>query len=228
MHSTPTSPTKERINTAVGIAGSVCILLCILGISFLDSEETDTGLPSTIKTEREATLIDHGKAEQKKLQVTEWVDAEDKIARVPIETAIDLVLEKFESEGNILFSGGDAPAVGTKLSTGPFTLAKIPPLAQDPERDAEIIALSKDPTILEAGFKQYQPFCMQCHGGPEMPGDGPSVLFDNKWYYSPSPSQMEQLIWKGILEKGMPPWEGILSPEATGAIVAYIIANQAD
>lgn len=226
MHTEEPSPKKERINSLIGLSGTAIMIFCVLGVSFLKSDETESSTSLAVVEQREATLEALRKKEDQGAMLTAWINEEEKIARIPIESAVDLVLDKVESEGNITFSGKAAPTVGTKLSTGPFTLAKIPPLSQDDARDAEILALTEDSQQVEEGYYQYEAYCLQCHGGPDMPGEGPTVLFDGEWYYAATPSQMEQLLLKGIIEKGMPPWEGILPAEVTGVLVAYLLANQ--
>ncbi|MGB0371275.1 MAG: c-type cytochrome [Opitutales bacterium] len=228
MHSEETSPKKERLLTLTGLSGSALILLTIFGVSFLKSDDGDASMPPATKLQREETLASHVAKAKRDAGKVEWINPEEKIARIPIDSAVDLVLAKVEDSGNISFAGKAAPTVGTKLSTGPFTLVEIPPLAQDDARDAELLAWSKDAEKVEEGFYQYEAYCLQCHGGPDMPGEGPTVLFDNEWYYAATPSQMEQLLWKGIIEKGMPPWEGVLPAEVTGVMVAYLLANQAE
>lgn len=227
MHDETSSPSQERTYSALGIGGTVLLfgsVIAIFGLPGPFSEEATPVLP--LAESREAALIEHQEKAAREAKVTQWANAEDKIARIPVADAIDLVIEKFESTGNISFAGDAVPLVGSKLTSGPFTLAEIPPLAQDDARDAELIEMSKDPEIVEEGYYQYEAYCLACHGGPGMPGEGPTVLFDGEWYYSKTPSQMEQITWKGILEKGMPPWEGVLTPEVTGPIVAYLLANQ--
>ena len=226
-HETIPSPKKQALYAAWSIPGTGLLIVLIVIIANLQKGDPSQELKAAIAEEREKTLNVLQSKARRDAALVEWTDSEEKIARIPIQSAIDIVLKKIEDSGNISFHGAAAPLIGTKLSTGPFTLVDIPPLAQDESRDAELIEWSQDSEIISKGEAQYGTYCLQCHGGPDMPGEGPALLFDGEWYYASTPSQMEQLLWKGIIQKGMPPWEGILSAEVTGQIVAYILRNQA-
>ena len=227
LHDESSSPSQEKLNTTLGVAGTALLFASVIAIFGMPGPFSPKSAPVvTIADAREAVLVEHQEKAAREAKVTQWANTEDKIARIPVAAAIDLVVKKFETIGNVSFAGDAVPTVGSKLTTGPFTLVEIPPLAQDNARDAELLELAKDPEAVEEGYYQYEAYCLACHGGPNMPGEGPTVLFDGEWYYSPTPSQMEQLIWKGIIEKGMPPWEGVLPPEVTGQLLAYMLANQ--
>jgi len=94
------------------------------------------------------------------------------------------------------------------------------------QRDAALLAAAKDPAVIKSGKATYVGLCQSCHSDAKAKGDSPSNLFDGKWYHGSRPSAIEQTIQKGVLEKGMPPWNAVLPPEDVTAVTAYLLSAQ--
>ena len=218
----------DRYATPLGIVGIAALLLYMLWLVSLIGAD-DTEALAYIPEEREALLANILRDGERKLEL----GATDGSVTISMETAAKLV-ELRANSGEPLFGIDAQSAAAVASATGGLTvdprypLAEIPEIPDTPERNAELIELAKDVEQVEAGEMNFQALCMQCHGGPDLPGDNPTVIFDDRWFYVNTPSQIETLLYKGILEKGMPPWEGVLTPEMSGQIVAYILANKRD
>lgn len=90
------------------------------------------------------------------------------------------------------------------------------------EIDEETLAgFVENPAMVQAGAAHYSAFCANCHG-PEGQGlIGPN-LTDSYWIHGGTNVDLFDVISTGVLDKGMPPWEGALSPEERGELVAFI------
>lgn len=93
-------------------------------------------------------------------------------------------------------------------------------------RDAELLASARKPEIVGVGKEIYAGLCKACHGEETVQGDSPSNLFDSKWHHGGKPSEIEAIVAKGLLEKGMPAWGEVLPAEDLGAVVAYLLSVQ--
>ncbi len=87
------------------------------------------------------------------------------------------------------------------------------------EEDLQKIA--SDNKAIELGKVQYQAKCAACHGGVGEGSIGPN-LTDKYWIHGGKLTQVLGVIRKGVLEKGMPAWGGVLSADESTALVAYI------
>lgn len=109
--------------------------------------------------------------------------------------------------------------------------AARPRAAADPKpavegRDAELLAASRDVEIVKVGKEIYAGLCKACHGEENVQVDSPSNLFDAKWHHGSRPSEIEGVVLRGILEKGMPAWGEVLPAEDVAATVAYLLSLQ--
>lgn len=72
-----------------------------------------------------------------------------------------------------------------------------------------------------AGQALFSANCAACHG-PDGGGlIGPN-LTDDYWIHGPTNQDIYRIITEGVLDKGMTPWESVLSPEERAHLVAYI------
>ncbi len=83
-----------------------------------------------------------------------------------------------------------------------------------------------DPELVEKGRAVYAAFCLACHGAEDVAIESPSNLFDREWHYGNEPEQIERSIRKGILEKGMPAWDQMITDEDIDSLVAYLLSFQ--
>lgn len=72
----------------------------------------------------------------------------------------------------------------------------------------------------------YTELCAGCHG-PDMNGkDNIPSLTDSKWLYGGTSQAIQNSIARGIVPKGMPAWEGVLSPKEIAQMAAYILKHK--
>ena len=94
----------------------------------------------------------------------------------------------------------------------------------DEPDEAELIAKSTDSSRIEAGKNEYMVKCMACHGNLGQGLIGPN-LTDEYWIHGDgSITQIMEVVNKGIPEKGMPPWEGLIPPEMIENVVFYVVS----
>ncbi len=87
--------------------------------------------------------------------------------------------------------------------------------------EAELVAFVKDPERKKSGAAVYQGRCASCHGAQGQGGIGPN-LTDDYWLHGAKMTEILTTISKGVLDKGMPPWESMLKPEEVHAVTAYV------
>jgi len=68
----------------------------------------------------------------------------------------------------------------------------------------------------------YQNLCASCHGGGNFKVGVGGSLTDREWKYGESDSEILQSITNGLPEKGMVPFDNVLSKEQLRAMVVYI------
>lgn len=73
----------------------------------------------------------------------------------------------------------------------------------------------------EAGAVHYQAICAACHGDQGQGSIGPN-LTDAYWIYGHSNLDLYEAITVGFPDRGMPPWDAVLSPEERGEVVAFL------
>ncbi|HEY0944280.1 MAG TPA: cytochrome c [Opitutaceae bacterium] len=118
-----------------------------------------------------------------------------------------------------------AAATALLFTAVAFTTAKDE--ASGGNRDAELVAASKDTALVNQGREAYASFCKSCHGEEKgQSSDAPSNLFDAKWYHGARPSEVEHTVLSGIMDKGMPGWGEVLPAEDTTALTAYLLSFQ--
>jgi cytochrome c oxidase cbb3-type subunit III len=96
--------------------------------------------------------------------------------------------------------------------------------------DASLWKMSLNPAFVEAGKATYNANCSVCHL-PTLRGKsensvaiGPD-LTDTRWIHGGKPTQVYDLISKGVLAKGMPTWGPVLGPKKISEVTAYILSK---
>lgn len=97
------------------------------------------------------------------------------------------------------------------------------PVPEDTEEDLQALLAKND--VLEAGKSAYVGKCAACHG-PELQGlIGPN-LTDEYWLHGKGRAlDIMAVIRNGVLEKGMPPWDGQMSHDEIKAVTAFIVSK---
>jgi len=72
-----------------------------------------------------------------------------------------------------------------------------------------------------AGEVLFSANCAMCHGNAGEGLIGPN-LTDEFWVHGNSPTDIFRVISEGVLEKGMTPWESILTVNERAQLVAYV------
>lgn len=121
------------------------------------------------------------------------------------------------------FAGG--PSLDEELST---KLSKIESVQQEAEvtmgtkSEEYYTALLDNNQALEEGRAEFVAKCAACHGAQGQGIIGPN-LTDEYWIHGDGriPSMLKT-INEGVVEKGMPPWQGVIAPEIIEKIAAYV------
>lgn len=77
------------------------------------------------------------------------------------------------------------------------------------------------PEMVARGQTVFAEKCFMCHGPQGQGLIGPN-LTDNFWLHGNTSADILKVIQKGVPDKGMVPWEAVLSPEDQIAAVAFI------
>ncbi|RMF65281.1 MAG: nitrogen fixation protein FixP [Bacteroidetes bacterium] len=87
--------------------------------------------------------------------------------------------------------------------------------------EATLAAYVADPARVEAGAAHYAAQCAACHGDKGQGLIGPN-LTDKYWLHGNTNMDLYNVITNGVLDKGMPPWEAVFTPEQRAELVAFI------
>lgn len=89
--------------------------------------------------------------------------------------------------------------------------------------DEQVLADKDDPAQLAAGRQVFATNCIACHGPLGQGVIGPN-LTDKYWIHGGKPSQIAQTIIKGVPDKGMVTWGGVLSNDQIKQVAAYVVS----
>lgn len=90
---------------------------------------------------------------------------------------------------------------------------------------ADYATAAKDPAVLAEGKATFDTTCAPCHGQFGQGVVGPN-LTDDFWIHGATVQDVDHVIAKGVMEKGMPAWGEILGPTKVKQVIAYIISLQ--
>lgn len=86
----------------------------------------------------------------------------------------------------------------------------------------DLNAVMNDPARIAAGKTIFAGKCASCHGNEAQGLIGPN-LTDKFWIHGTGkPEEIVQTVTKGVLDKGMPPWEAQLKTTEIHSVVAFI------
>lgn len=88
---------------------------------------------------------------------------------------------------------------------------------------ASLLALSQDPGAAAEGKTAFAQNCAACHGDKAEGKIGPN-LTDDAWLHGGSPEEVYKTISKGVVEKGMPGWEGTLGGARVQRLTAFVLS----
>jgi len=88
--------------------------------------------------------------------------------------------------------------------------------------EAELVALSHDPSRLAAGKTEFTTVCAACHR-PDGGGNIGPNLTDDFWIHGGKPLEILHTVTVGVPDKGMPAWGQVLKPELVASVAAYVL-----
>ena len=115
------------------------------------------------------------------------------------------------------------PNLDTELATDMAAISQLKTTAAANAPKVDIKTVIGDPNHIQNGAAIYAGKCASCHGDKGQGLVGPN-LTDKAWIHGTAPDAMITTIAKGVLDKGMPPWEGILKEDEIQSLVAFIIS----
>ena len=118
---------------------------------------------------------------------------------------------------------------GTEVVNAEMAKIESTRLASAKLDDASLWKMSVNPTFVAAGKATYISNCAACHLAT-MRGKSESAvaigpdLTDTSWIHGGKPTEVYELITKGVLAKGMPAWGPVLGAKKITEITAYIMS----
>lgn len=109
-----------------------------------------------------------------------------------------------------------------KIETERLTVAKVD--------DASLWKMSQNPAFVDAGKAVYTANCVACHlpslrGKSESPAAIGPDLTDTSWVHGGKPTEIHDLITRGVLAKGMPTWGPVLGAKKISEVTAYLLSK---
>ena len=117
-----------------------------------------------------------------------------------------------EGGASVGVAGAEAP------TSAPAAEASPPPAA------APVPAAVQGPPEVVAGATVYNDKCVACHG-PELKGGVGPDLTDTTWIHGGDLASIKATITKGIPEKGMITWGGILSDAEIHNVASFVLSK---
>ncbi len=87
--------------------------------------------------------------------------------------------------------------------------------------DENTVKLVHDPAIIASGQAIFKTNCVACHGEHAQGNVGPN-LTDDYWLHGGKINNLFKTVKYGVLTKGMPTWEKVLSPKQISDVVNYV------
>jgi cytochrome c oxidase cbb3-type subunit 3 len=96
--------------------------------------------------------------------------------------------------------------------------------------DTSLWKMSQNTTFVEAGKATFLANCAACHlaslrGKAESAAAIGPDLTDTAWVHGGKPTEVYDLITKGVLTKGMPTWGPVLGAKKITEVTAYIMSK---
>lgn len=96
--------------------------------------------------------------------------------------------------------------------------------------DASLWQMSRNAEFVAAGKAVFESTCAACHlaslrGKSESPAAIGPDLTDTTWVHGGKPTEVHDIITKGVLAKGMPTWGPVLGAKKIGEVTAYVMSK---
>lgn len=132
-------------------------------------------------------------------------------------------------DGYIYFSTSqNDPPEGSPRPGYDMVLRLRPSGSNNPRQSNEIIKTGNaEKNIGRANTpkKMYQQLCASCHGENLEGTERAKSMLDAKWEYGSNKKDIIKVIREGVIEKGMPAWEGAISKKDMEKLADFIIAK---
>lgn len=89
------------------------------------------------------------------------------------------------------------------------------------------VEVTLDQATVAAGQAIYDVNCVSCHAADGTGGVGANLI-DEEWIHGSDIDSINNTIFYGVVEKGMPTWSNSLSPEECAAAAAYVYSMTND
>jgi len=89
--------------------------------------------------------------------------------------------------------------------------------------DEQMWAMSKDPTMVDAGRDTFTTTCVACHGDHLQGKIGPTLIKE-KWLHGGTPTEIIHTITNGVPPKGMPTWGPVLGRTKILEVASFILS----
>jgi len=87
--------------------------------------------------------------------------------------------------------------------------------------DENTVKLVNNPAVIASGQAIFKTNCVVCHGDHGQGGVGPN-LTDDYWLHGSKINDLFKTVKYGVLTKGMPTWEKVLSAKQISDVVNYV------
>jgi cytochrome c oxidase cbb3-type subunit 3 len=96
--------------------------------------------------------------------------------------------------------------------------------------DGALWQMSRNADFLARGKEVFEANCVACHlaslrGKGESPAAIGPDLTDTAWVHGGKPTEIHDVIMKGVLAKGMPTWGPVLGAKKVADVTAYILSR---
>lgn len=113
------------------------------------------------------------------------------------------------------------PTLDQELAADMASIQAIKEEAHAHAPEVNLADVLGDPAKIQLGAAAYMGKCASCHGDKGQGLIGPN-LTDRHWVHGATPEAIYAVIAGGVLDKGMPPWQGILKDDEIQGLVAFI------
>lgn len=132
-------------------------------------------------------------------------------------------------DGYIYFSTSQIDPPEGKIKPGYDMLLRLRPSLNSIQpftRSSAASGTQVTATVIRTSENLYRQLCASCHGKNLEGTETAKSLRDDKWEYGALRKDIIKNIREGIVEKGMPAWEGALNQKEIDEMVAYLSANK--
>lgn len=121
---------------------------------------------------------------------------------------------------------GGGPDLKTELAQAMAVIESHQAAAPKIELSEDQLTEKMKTVDLNAAAALFTGRCAACHGQDLQGLIGPN-LTDAYWLHGKGkPGDISSVVHKGVLDKGMPAWDGLLKDDEIISIVAYILSKQ--